>query len=393
MRFIRLIGLVVLAALAISAIAAAGTAAAKPKTVVCKANENRCSQHNSTSGFLAVVVNSAEKPFTHAYFTFAGGSEVQCHKSEMTVTGESVEAVSALSFGECGGECESVSAQNLPYAASLEATTKPNGKVTLSSGGSGEPRLAFKCGSAECVYGASSIVFELTAGTPATLASSSGMTKKSGSTLFCPTSLTLNDTHKLTEPSSAYVGPETVLPAKGVQVICETNPEGKECPEGFERGLDFALELIPKTELVISPWLPGPCTGSRIGVQSSEEPAGLEGTIYQFSLSGCTGGACHVSMQNLPYEIELQKAESGNGTFVLGEGSEPILNFDSCIGFKCSYTMTEAVIEFIGGNPAQASFTATLVYHSGSPCQQGKQSMTGYYMAVEPAAPLYVAKN
>lgn len=367
-------GVLAMAAVALVAIAAFGsaTAAAEP-SVLCSANENRCSFANTYTGKLE---STAE---TGAVVDFGEGKKSFCSSSTLNTEGELKNAV--LAFSGCSEGC-TVSSSYV-YATELTATSGGNGKIVLKNGGSGQPTFVANCGS-ECKYSATTM--ELTmAGGAAPSASVLQSFPKVGGGLFCPSSLTLSAGYDFKAPKPGYMRVQVApAPTKGT-TLCLSAEE--KCPEAARRALDLYAEVEGGVTLNTGGMEIG-CTSGALGLESTASTGGaLPGHAYELSLGTCAGGACKVTA-NTPYSVTLAGFGGGNGQLNLTRTGGVIFTI-TCFA-NCTYGTESLAMEVKGGTPAKVFVNANLVRVSGGFGCQPTGKITGTYSVKAPGSPLFV---
>jgi hypothetical protein len=165
----------------------------QPTTQLCKAKEGSCEPYALGTKISA----NLEKEVKFIFFYEGNKLEPPCRIS--TMSGKTTEEVkkegggpligelTALSFEECGGGLCTVAPQGLPYRFEIKATSEGNGTMTWSNGGGGSPRFAIEClGMTKCIYGASSMVLNITAGSAPKLSNSGvALKREAGSGEAC----------------------------------------------------------------------------------------------------------------------------------------------------------------------------------------------------------------
>ncbi len=152
MKYLKIIGLAVVAAMATMAFVGAGSASASVK--LCKANEATCSAANTYAvpqGIKAVLEGTAVLK--------AGPIEDECTESTMGGKATAYDATEVLgllesvTFPAASCTCEEQKLLNLPYKVSvLEPNAAGEAVWHFTSGGTGNPSGLVKCGSLSCVY-------------------------------------------------------------------------------------------------------------------------------------------------------------------------------------------------------------------------------------------------
>jgi len=208
MKQFKMLGLAAVAALGLMALAGAGTASA---TELCSTNTSPCTGTVYTSG---TAVAAQLKALTVATLTNPI-SNVICQKS--TTTGKTTSTgakgspvtgtVESLGFTECktaSGVACTVKTNNIPYKASITATTNGNGTLTVTSDGTGEPGATVECGSLiNCSFSTASAVLEVTGGNGAIAkANGIGLAPKG---ITCPLESHWDAEYEVTAPKPLFI--------------------------------------------------------------------------------------------------------------------------------------------------------------------------------------------
>jgi hypothetical protein len=209
MKYLKILGLTVVAATALMAVMGVSSAAANQSTVICKKNETPCAlanQYPAGTHFEASLV-----PGTHA--TLKGNVTVTCKKSTVTGFTRSGTAnplhgeITVLTFTECEG-CTKVTSLNLPYTATVTKTGPGVGTFTAEPrAGGGNPGAKLE----NCPFGVS-----CTASTPSItldISNTAGGTprvKAVNETLNmagfgCGTTATWNAEYEITKPHPSFI--------------------------------------------------------------------------------------------------------------------------------------------------------------------------------------------
>ncbi len=278
-------------------------------------------------------------------------------------------------------------AKNLPYTAKFNGSGG-SGTMTLSDpSGVG---VHVTCWGISCTFAASSIEFQVTGGTPATIVASGVPMGFSGSN--CPTTATFSSQLKTTSPTAslfivggAAPGPVTRL------CFSNTNP----CPKLLFRHpvgttLEGSLEGKSTFEFLYEGKLREPaCEGGALTAKTTEAGKPLIGQLSAMTFSSCGAGVCAVEAQSLPYKAEIEKTSSGNGTLALVSGGSgpPKIEVNCGKSFKCVYKATSVSLAVTGGGPAKLGASATLEKDAASETECGA-SMTwkATYKLTKPTA-------
>lgn len=169
MKLLKLAGLVLSLALVATAFLAVGSASAEP-TKLCKAAEEKCSKANTyTLPSPESLKGTLEGSGDFATLVLLGVTNIKCTGSgKMTVslaetTGPLTGELYVLNaFGCTGTGCSLTASPEFKtgFAASLEATSKGNGLLTLTK----SPTVAVKCSTFTCTYSAPLMRFQVLGG-------------------------------------------------------------------------------------------------------------------------------------------------------------------------------------------------------------------------------------
>ncbi len=127
MKFIKMLGLAMVAACAVTAFVGASTASAVPHSEIgfCKANEGLLCAAGNLLGAGTLKAHSAKAELkNNAFFSTAETCE-----SDVTLTAAAVDknpikgTVTALTFTNCTGPCTTAKATNLPWEGELKMAT------------------------------------------------------------------------------------------------------------------------------------------------------------------------------------------------------------------------------------------------------------------------------
>jgi hypothetical protein len=214
MKYLKMLGLAAIAATALTALVGAGSASAG--VVACTVNTGPCPSGNEYTG----AIESHLKTGTNAVLSNSVDT-VTC--TESTMNGEITTAtnannnstgkITAVNFGGCkdqNGETCTTTVEHLPWHAELTSTEvagkiNGNGKMTVTSGGSGGPQAKVVCGSfLSCTFGVESATVDVIGGNPAIIKTTGiEMTHISG--FLCPTTATWTAEYSITKPTSLFV--------------------------------------------------------------------------------------------------------------------------------------------------------------------------------------------
>ena len=173
-----------------------GAALAQGEVVLCKASEEPCRGENVTNGSFTATAE--------ATLDFGEIGTVKCSSS---LTQSEMSQISALPFSGCSEGC-TAKAIGLPFNEAYFELSEGSSKLLIFNGGYGEPALAVKCGTAECVFSASTIETEFKGGKAASIPVSKSLTETAKS-LFCPETVKWSATY-LTSPASLFVANRAV---------------------------------------------------------------------------------------------------------------------------------------------------------------------------------------
>jgi len=136
--------------------------------------------------------------------------------------------------------------------------------------------------------------------------------------------------------------------------LAEICPEGARYPAGTVIEAKLRKGTVAKLETSV-----GTVTcaqSSTVGETAEESGAPLDGTLTTLIFGECKLGstACTVTVQNLPYLMQGEEIEPGNGTLVTSNGGsgEPQANVKCGAFINCNYTQKELTLNGEGGSPA-----------------------------------------
>ncbi len=198
MKYLKLLGLTLAAALAATAIVGATSASA---VVLCKENKSPCpeaQQYPSGTKISAQLVAGTKAVLT-------GTLNVECSVS--TVSGETTAKsgsplpgkITGLTFKTCT-TCPTVTAESLPYAASVTASGAGNGGLTVSNP---KVKLSGCFGFATCIASAASVTLDVVGGNPARVKAVKEPLTLSG--FGCGSSGTWTAEYEITAPKPVFV--------------------------------------------------------------------------------------------------------------------------------------------------------------------------------------------
>jgi hypothetical protein len=215
MKHLKILSLAAVAAMVFTAFIGAGTASAG--TVTCTVNGSSCASGNEYTG----TITSSLMTGTTAVLTNSLDT-VTCTASSMNgqtstatnANGNSTGSISSVSFSGCTDQNNSsctVTPTNLSWHVehtSTEIAGKPNGngKMTISSGGSGGPQATVACGSfINCTFGVDSATVDFFGSSTAPRVTTTGIVMTRISGVFCPSSATWDAGYTITKPTSLFV--------------------------------------------------------------------------------------------------------------------------------------------------------------------------------------------
>jgi hypothetical protein len=209
MKYLKILGLTVVAATALMAVMGVSSAAANQSTVLCKVNQTPCAavnQYPSGTHFEASLVPGSK-------LVLKGNVVMTCKKSTTTGFTRSGTAnplhaeITALTLSECEG-CGKMTALNLPYTATITKTGPGVGTFTIEPRvGGGNPALKLE----GCPFGVSctayspSITLDVSntaGGTPRVNAINETLNM---SGFGCGTTVAWNAEYELTTPHPAFI--------------------------------------------------------------------------------------------------------------------------------------------------------------------------------------------
>lgn len=136
--------------------------------------------------------------------------------------------------------------------------------------------------------------------------------------------------------------------------LAEVCPEGARYPAGTVIEAKLRKGTVAKLETSIGTVTCG--QSATTGETAEESGAPLDGTLTKLSFGECNlgGSACTVTVQNLPYLMQGEEIEPGNGTLVTSSGGsgEPQANVKCGSFINCNYTQKELTLNGEGGSPA-----------------------------------------
>jgi hypothetical protein len=207
MEHLKILGLAAVAATALIALIGPSSAAASGSTALCKANETPCAAAKTVPA--GTTVTGRLVFGTKAIIS--GSVNVECARS--TISGPTggtatpvVGTIVFLTFTECVG-CKKVTAEKLPYSATITHTGAGHGTLTIQSHGSGSPTIKLQ----ECPFGLTcgASTFDITldiqnefGGEPRIKAINEPLTMEG---FGCGSVGTLNATYQITSPFPVFI--------------------------------------------------------------------------------------------------------------------------------------------------------------------------------------------
>lgn len=201
MKYLKIMGLAAVAAMALMAFGA-GSASA---VTLCKEAKSPCPEASRyTSG---TAITASLKTKTVATLTSSLGNVV-C--TESAVSGKTTATsgsplpgtISSLSFKSCtlGSSSCTVTVENLPYAASVDASaTVGNGTLTTTG------QAHVDCGSAlNCIF-KKAVALSVTGGNPALVTANTALELIKNEGFICPSSATWDAEYEVTAPKPLFV--------------------------------------------------------------------------------------------------------------------------------------------------------------------------------------------
>jgi hypothetical protein len=202
MKYLKMIGLAVVAAMALVAFVGASSASA---VTLCKANEETCAAGNRYPSGTVIKAHSPEA-------VLKGFATVTCESDVVDETKAEtgnplLDLITSLTFTNCKG-CEKAEAINLPYKTELFWTSGTNGSLKVSSDGKGSPGANLtNCSGFNCTFVAKGGVATLsvTGGNPAKVTATNVALERTGGSFLCGGTATWNAVYTATSPTSIWV--------------------------------------------------------------------------------------------------------------------------------------------------------------------------------------------
>lgn len=222
MKHLKRTGLVAVVAMALAGVGGAGTASATELCTVLPAGACPAGSLHGTGSVLEMTT-------TQWTLTAGGLGNITCShslvKGKTTSNGGALKNVDATieSFTttgtEANGDCTldtagaesdpcTVTAINLPWTAVIQKSAQPDGTITYSNSGKGEPSFTAKCPATNtlCIFSAANMVLDWDGGKPALVtASKEPLTPSAEKPGACPAVGSWDATYTVLKPSPAYL--------------------------------------------------------------------------------------------------------------------------------------------------------------------------------------------
>jgi hypothetical protein len=222
MKHLKTAGLVLVAA---AALAGAGGATTASATELCTVNlPEPCSPEAvlkagtaleaTTSLFTLTASTSGNITCTHSVMkgktTSNGGmgKDVEASIESFVATGVGANGECTIDLAVGGTALCTVNPVNLPWKAAISKSAQPDGTMTLSSSGKGDPGFTAKCPTQmmECIFSATKHVLDLDGGKPALItASQEPLVVAQEGFSFCPGKGAWDGTYNLLKPNQVYL--------------------------------------------------------------------------------------------------------------------------------------------------------------------------------------------
>lgn len=180
--------------------------------VFCSVNESPCPQPS------VQTFNDFPSKGNLTIGLFPGSTQITCASSGFALNNfEPYKAGGLWNYKPWGfSGCTSpvytgcaLSLENPPYIGTLEPSGKGSGTVLVSESVSHVPTLEVKCSSGgtpfTCVYTTKSFSLKFTGGVPATMSTSTALSRQSGSALYCSASVTLTGEYQSSGEKALYM--------------------------------------------------------------------------------------------------------------------------------------------------------------------------------------------
>jgi hypothetical protein len=361
MKYLKILGPLVVAAISLSVLPA-DAAAAGP--VFCTVQESPCPEANRWAA--GTELDFSLKSGTNATLLSTEGESIDtCTGSTAQGKLEKAEGltgpIESLTWSGCTFTTKTLKAGKLEVehiAGTHNGTVRADGtaEVTVNT-------IFF----GSCIYGPAggTDLGELKEGKPATFASSAVLKKFAGSNFACPETVKWAATYTLTEPVEKTLSVETGTTVGSSPVFCTVQespcPEANRWAAGTE--LDFSLKSGTNATLLSTEGESiDTCTGST-AQGKLEKAEGLTGPIESLTWSGCTFTTKTLKAGKL--EVE-HIAGTHNGTVRADGTAEVTVNtifFGSCIYGPAGGTDLGELKE---GKPATFASSAVLKKFAGS---------------------------
>lgn len=187
MKYLKMLGLVVVASMTLTAVA--GTGSASAHATLCKESTIPCGSSYKSGEHITATAGTTR---------FTAGLEVTCTSSKATIelTGSGGEGkMTSLTFSGCtasGGAC-TVTAGGLPYSGEADVSgTGPNGTLTLAGG---EASVNCPGVGLTCTYGVTPLSLPIDGGSTASLTANGVELKKTSGGFLCPSTVKWDATY------------------------------------------------------------------------------------------------------------------------------------------------------------------------------------------------------
>jgi hypothetical protein len=302
--------------------------------------------------------------------------------------------LTSLTFSGCTCPTEAL---NTSYSIALSWTKGADGKLTLKSSGKGNPAIKSVCSGVTCVYGASSVTFEVFGGNPAEIGVNVEVAKIEGS-FFCKEKAQYVATYQMSAPQggqAAVANQHTPVTLCSVAVDNPCNANAYPIPTTLEAANEgnVAFELkfneggTERAKTVT-------CTASAlVAATFGGAPSWpLRATMTGLTFTTCTAenNCPNVEAKRLNYLTKIDAAAGDQGTWeweALSNGPPAI--FIKCTGLpECTYSATTIPGVIANGAPAKLAITNVSLptFVAGSTDCRGIVWKTGKYKFTKPEA-------
>jgi hypothetical protein len=384
-------------ALAAICLAAAAFASSASATVLCESSTAPCPVQSTVEEGESLQMESVNTVLTSSLVN------VTCSKStaQLEINGAGGEAgeavtgtITSLTFSGCktsGGTACTVTTKNLPYDASLEATSGGNGTMNVSDkvGAGAQVQCGFFI---NCSLSTEEASLAVTGGTPASVTAAAIPLEREGG--ICPEEAFWDATYSVSAPKTLFVpaAVEKTVLCKKEEAHCAPAEIYNAAQEIEGKAMNAEVEFLPAGGKTIE------CTGSTItGKTEDKERTPLRTEFSGLSFEGCEEGVvpCNVTVAGLPLA----------GTKIIAHGNKITgdwklkkveLTFEcpGAIGLaKCEFLSNNPVMELAGGSPATAFVIKGILPFKGGPmgnaCPANGVVWSGAYVLSKPK-PLFV---